>query len=330
LEKNGSWVLVRIKVSRDPFARSLTLLSQPASARHWVYIRKEKCNAELYGGFQESEFAAGRKRSVRSQPNLLYLDSSPDHRSRAYMVSADATAAGEIATGAGRVLLSVRETGGDPKALKALGDSAAQAYISEQLADRYPFDAVLSEEANDDSDRLVNHRVWIIDPLDGTREFSEPPRVDWAVHVALVEGGELVAGAVALPGEGLTFATNDQLPALGSVPSRPRILVSRTRPTEHAVMLSEMLGGELVPMGSAGAKALAVIRGNADVYVHSGGQWEWDSAAPVAIALAAGLHVSRLDGSAVRYNQPNPWLPDILICRPELAQSVIQLCRATT
>jgi 3'(2'), 5'-bisphosphate nucleotidase len=244
------------------------------------------------------------------------------------VVNRDAIAAGEIATGAGRVLLSVRATAGDPRALKALGDSAAQSYISEQLANRYPFDAVLSEEAADESDRLTSRRVWIIDPLDGTREFSEPPRFDWAVHVALVDGGELVAGAVALPGEGLTFSTADQLPALGPIPSRPRILVSRTRPTEHAVKLAEMLEGELVPMGSAGAKALAVIRGNAEVYVHSGGQWEWDSAAPVAIALAAGMHVSRLDGSPVRYNQPNPWLPDILICRSELAQRVIQLCRA--
>jgi 3'(2'), 5'-bisphosphate nucleotidase len=245
-------------------------------------------------------------------------------------VSGDAIAAHEMATGAGGVLLSVRETGGDPRALKASGDSASQEYISEQLANRYPFDAVLSEEADDESDRLLNRRVWIIDPLDGTREFSEPPRVDWAVHVALVEEGELVVGAVALPGEGLTFSTNEQLPGLGPLPSRPRILVSRTRPTEHAVMLAKSLGGELVPMGSAGAKALAVVRGNADVYVHSGGQWEWDSAAPVAIALAAGLHVSRLDGSAVRYNQPNPWLPDILICRSELARSVIQLCGAAT
>jgi 3'(2'), 5'-bisphosphate nucleotidase len=244
------------------------------------------------------------------------------------MVNDDSVAAGEIATGAGRVLLSVRATGGGPEALKAFGDSAAQEYISEQLANRYPFDAVLSEEADDDSDRMVNRRVWIIDPLDGTREFSEPPREDWGVHVALVEGGELVAGAVALPGEGLTFSTIDQLPDLGPVPSHPRILVSRTRPTEHAAMLAETLGGELIPMGSAGAKAMAVVRGNADVYLHSGGQWEWDSAAPAAIALAAGLHVSRLDGSAVRYNQPNPWLPDILICRSEFAQTVIQLCRA--
>jgi 3'(2'), 5'-bisphosphate nucleotidase len=255
-------------------------------------------------------------------------DTRSERRSRPRLVSDDAAAAAEMATGAGRVLLSVRQTGGDPQALKALGDSASQEYISEQLAHRYPFDAVLSEEAADNSDRLANGRVWIIDPLDGTREFSEPPRSDWAVHVALVESGELVAGAVALPGEGVTFTSSDRLPSLGRIPSRPRILVSRTRPTEHAVMLAETLEGELVPMGSAGAKAMAVVRGTADIYVHSGGQWEWDSAAPVAVALAAGLHVSRLDGSAVCYNQPNPWLPDILICRSELAQDVIHLCRA--
>jgi 3'(2'), 5'-bisphosphate nucleotidase len=239
----------------------------------------------------------------------------------------DATAASEIAEGAGELLLSVRATGGDPEALKASGDAVSQRYISEQLAIRYPLDAVLSEEADDDSDRLVNRRVWIIDPLDGTREFSEPRRVDWAVHVALVEDGELVAGAVALPGEGLMLSTGGPFPPFGPVASRPRILVSRSRPTEHAVRLAEMLDGELIPMGSAGAKAMAVVRGDAEVYVHSGGQWEWDSAAPVAIALTSGLHVSRIDGSPVRYNQPNPWLPDILICRSELAERVIELCR---
>jgi 3'(2'), 5'-bisphosphate nucleotidase len=279
----------------------------------------------IYGDSRDCGFATCRKLSLARGH---YFGPSRDHHSGIRIVIGDAMAAGEIATGAGQVLLSIRATGGNPEALKAAGDAASQEYISQQLANRYPFDAVLSEEADDDSDRLVNHRVWIIDPLDGTREFSEPPRVDWAVHVALVEGGELVSGSVALPGEGLTFSTADQLPPRGPVPSRPRILVSRTRPTEHALMLADTLRGELVPMGSAGAKTMAVVRGDADIYVHSGGQWEWDSAAPVAIALAAGLHVSRLDGSPVRYNQPNPWLPDILICRSELAQRVIQLCRA--
>jgi 3'(2'), 5'-bisphosphate nucleotidase len=280
----------------------------------------------MHGGSQHFGFDPCCKPSLRRVAHSDHVGRSSGQAPR--IVIGDAIAAGEMAAGAGLLLLSVRTTGGDPAALKASGDAASQEYISEQLANRYPFDAVLSEEADDDSDRLVNRRVWIIDPLDGTREFSEPPRVDWAVHVALVEGGELVAGAVALPGEGVTLSTDDQFPPFRPVPSRPRIVVSRTRPTEHAVMLAESLGGDLVPMGSAGAKAMAVVRGDADVYVHSGGQWEWDSAAPVAVALAAGLHVSRLDGSTVRYNQPNPWLPDILICRSELAQRVIQLCRA--
>jgi 3'(2'), 5'-bisphosphate nucleotidase len=279
-----------------------------------VYNLAGKCNA----GTHESSASFGSVLEVFRGPTII--------RTPNVMID-DAIAASEIAEGAGHLLLSVRATGGDPEALKASGDATSQRYISEQLSKRYPIDAILSEEADDDSDRLVNRRVWIIDPLDGTREFSEPPRIDWAVHVALVENGELVAGAVALPGEGLIFSSCSPFPSFGPVPSRPRILVSRTRPTEHAVSLAEVLNGELIPMGSAGAKAMAVVRGDAEIYVHSGGQWEWDSAAPVAVASAAGLHVSRLDGSPVRYNQPNPWLPDILICRSELSERVIELCR---
>jgi 3'(2'), 5'-bisphosphate nucleotidase len=237
-------------------------------------------------------------------------------------------AASEIATGAGDVLRTIRSRGGDPAAMKTAGDAGAQHYIAEQLARRFPGDAILSEEATDESDRLTNRRVWIVDPLDGTREFSEPPRDDWAVHVALVEDGELVAGAVALPEMGLTLSSGGPFPESTTIGDRPRLVVSRTRPTELAAVLAEALGAELVPMGSAGAKAMAVVRGIADVYVHSGGQWEWDSAAPVAVAKAAGLHVSRTDGSALRYNQPNPWLPDLVICRPELAEEVLATCRA--
>ena len=244
------------------------------------------------------------------------------------MTSGDATAAADIAAGAGQLLLAIRSRGGAPAAMKEAGDAGAQRYIAGRLAREFAGDAVLSEEAADDSDRLTNRRVWIVDPLDGTREFSEPPRDDWAVHVALVQDGALVAGAVALPGMGVTLSSDGPFPSTVVVGSRPRILVSRTRPTEHALMLAEVMGGELIPLGSAGAKAMAVVRGAADVYVHSGGQWEWDSAAPVAVAAAAGLHVSRLDGSPIRYNQPNPWLPDVLICRPELAQRVIETCRA--
>jgi 3'(2'), 5'-bisphosphate nucleotidase len=229
----------------------------------------------------------------------------------------------EIA-GAALLALRARSDGGD--ALKAAGDRASQVLLAAELGRRYPTDAVLSEEAADDHRRLDSERVWIIDPLDGTREFSEPPRTDWAVHVALVVGGALAAGAVALPARGLTFTTAHPptLPPIHDGP--PRLLVSRTRPTPHATWLAAELGGELVPMGSAGAKAMAVVLGEADVYAHSGGQYEWDSAAPVAVAAAAGLHVSRLDGSPIVYNQPNPWMPDVLICRPHLAAQVIDLC----
>ena len=90
------------------------------------------------------------------------------------------------------------------------------------------------------------------------------------------------------------------------------------------MIVAEALGAELVAMGSAGAKAMAVVLGHADIYAHSGGQYEWDSCAPVAVAKAAGLHVSRIDGSELRYNQPDPYLPDLLICRPELAAEVLR------
>jgi 3'(2'), 5'-bisphosphate nucleotidase len=246
------------------------------------------------------------------------------------MSRADAIAAFDIATMAGALLVEVRTGGGAADARKVTGDAASQRVIADELARRFPNDAVLSEEAADDSDRSTNRRVWIVDPLDGTREFSEPPRDDWAVHVALVEAGELVAGAVALPAMGITLSSAGPFVTPGKTDRAPRVLVSRTRPTEHAVTVADALGGELVPMGSAGAKAMAVVRGNADVYAHSGGQWEWDSAAPVAVAVAAGLHVSRLDGAPLRYNRANPWLPDLLVCRPELAATVIESCATVT
>jgi 3'(2'), 5'-bisphosphate nucleotidase len=194
-----------------------------------------------------------------------------------------------------------------------------------------PDDIVLSEEGADDRARLDADRVWIVDPLDGTREFSEPPRTDWAVHVALWERGtgdaagvgDLTAGAVALPAQDLTLATYD-VPVLAPARSgRPRFMVSRTRPPTEAEQVAEAVGGELVPMGSAGAKAMAVLLGDGDAYVHSGGQYEWDSAAPVAVARAAGLFCSRIDGSPLRYNQQSTMLPDLVICRPELAEPVL-------
>jgi 3'(2'), 5'-bisphosphate nucleotidase len=191
------------------------------------------------------------------------------------------------------------------------------------LAADAPADAVLSEEGKDDPVRLGAERVWIVDPLDGTREYGEPPRTDWAVHVALVQDHRPIAGAVALPARGLTLATAPAAPLAPRRPGPPRLVVSRTRPPREATLLAEALDGELVELGSAGAKAMAVVLGDVDVYAHSGGQYEWDSCAPVAVAAAAGLHTSRLDGSPLRYNQPDPYLPDLLICRPEYAEPAL-------
>jgi 3'(2'), 5'-bisphosphate nucleotidase len=195
-----------------------------------------------------------------------------------------------------------------------------------QLAAARPDDAVLSEEGVDNPVRLRAQRVWIVDPLDGTREFSELDRDDWAVHVALWERGELVAGAVALPGQGVTIAT-PEVPAPPAPTGAPRIVVSRTRPPAVAMQVRAALNGDLVAMGSAGAKVAAVIQGRAEVYVHAGGQYEWDSAAPVAVARAAGLHTSRIDGSPLRYNQSDPLLPDVVVCQPQFADAVLAALR---
>jgi len=228
------------------------------------------------------------------------------------------------AQSAGRRLLEVRAASGDLAAaeLKDAGDQAGQRALADFLALHRPDDAVLSEEAADDLVRLTRDRVWIIDPLDGTREFSEPPRDDWAVHVALLVDGVLSAAAVDLPARGVTYSTERP----NAVPDRPagpiRLAVSRSRPPAFVETLCARLGAQLVPMGSAGVKAMAVIDGSADAYVHAGGQYEWDSAAPVAVARAHGLHTSRLDGSPLVYNQSNPYLPDLVICRPDVRDDV--------
>ena len=250
-----------------------------------------------------------------------------------------------LADRAGQLLLRVRDEVGyaDGKELKAAGDKAAHEMLRAELARWRPADAVLSEEddhsrdawregqsASVRPDRLNASRVWIIDPLDGTREFSEQGRGDWAVHVALWTAecsspSCLVAGAVAMPAQHRTIAT-DHPPAYPPMPvdDRPiRIAASRTRPPEFVKALAEEIGAELVPMGSAGVKIAAVISGEADAYVHAGGQYEWDSAAPVAVALATGLHASRIDGSALEYNQGDPKLPDLVVCRKDLAPRLL-------
>jgi 3'(2'), 5'-bisphosphate nucleotidase len=236
----------------------------------------------------------------------------------------DHEVAARLATEAGQLLLAVREELADATAAdrKAAGDKQSHDYLMEALARERPDDAVLSEEGVDDPVRLSAQRVWIVDPLDGTREFSELGREDWAVHVALWQDGALVAGAVALPAQGVTLATPDPAPPPAHS-GEPRIVVSRTRPPAVALQVRDQLNGTLVEMGSAGAKVAAVIQGLADIYVHAGGQYEWDSAAPVAVARAAGLHTSRIDGAPLEYNQADPLLPDLVVCRPEYADAVL-------
>lgn len=236
--------------------------------------------------------------------------------------------AATLATEAGRLLLAVRTEFADATAQdrKAAGDQRSHNFLTTQLAAARPGDAVLSEEGADDPVRLRSDRVWIVDPLDGTREFSELDRDDWAVHVALWQAGELVVGAVALPAQDVTLST-PEVAALPPAPAVPRIVVSRTRPPAVALRVRDQLGATLVEMGSAGAKVAAVVQGHAEVYVHAGGQYEWDSAAPVAVARAAGLHTSRIDGSPLRYNQADLLLPDLLVCRPEYAQAALAALR---
>jgi 3'(2'), 5'-bisphosphate nucleotidase len=238
-------------------------------------------------------------------------------------VPSDVAVAAHAARAASDVLLRLRGDGLAGRALGDAGDAAAQQAILAVLTAERPDDVVFSEEAVDDRRRLDADRVWIVDPLDGTREYGETTRHDWAVHVALWSAGELTAAAVALPALGEVLVT-DPAPALPARADGPvRIAVSRSRPPAEADAVAAALDGALVPLGSAGYKTVAVVRGEVDAYVHAGGMYQWDSAAPVAIARAAGLATSRLDGSPVVYNDADPWLPDLVVCRPELAERVL-------
>jgi 3'(2'), 5'-bisphosphate nucleotidase len=252
----------------------------------------------------------------------------------------DRALAAELAERAGKLLLELRaaDGGGDPGALRDAGDRQSHEFLMAELARARPDDAVLSEEGVDDKARLGAGRVWIVDPLDGTREFGEAGRTDWAVHVALwtwdaPDGSDgLVAGAVALPAQGKVLSTFDPPPYPAAADGREplRMVVSRSRASQLVKDVAALVGAELVPCGSAGAKAATVVTGENDVYLHSGGFYEWDTAAPVAVALAAGLHVSRIDGSPVAYNQDNPFLPDILVCRPAIAGQLLNAIREAT
>jgi 3'(2'), 5'-bisphosphate nucleotidase len=238
----------------------------------------------------------------------------------------DHALAAQIAAEAGSLLVELRTSADDlgTTRLRDEGDARSHRLIVERLAAERPADAVLSEEGVDRRERLEAARVWVVDPLDGTREFGERGRTDWAVHVALAVGGVVQAGAVALPARELVLGT-DPPPSPPAPSERPlRVVTSRTRSPWAAAVVADALGAELTPLGSAGAKAMAVVLGDADAYAHAGGMYEWDSAAPVAVAAAAGLHVSRIDGTPLRYNRPDPWLPDLLVCRPELAETCLE------
>lgn len=238
----------------------------------------------------------------------------------------DAELARHIADIAGELLLTLQRSGlFEGKALGKAGDRVANAFIMEALKSQRPDDAILSEEEKNDVARCAASRVWVVDPLDGTREYSEE-RTDWAVHVALSIDGRPEIGAVALPGLNLTLSS-DQPVVVPACDKPSRMLVSRTRPAAEAVSVAEGLGAELVPMGSAGAKAMAVVRGEADVYLHTGGQYEWDNCAPAAVAAATGLHVSRVDGSPLVYNREDPYLPDLLICHKAHVPDILALLK---
>ena len=238
----------------------------------------------------------------------------------------DAELAAHLAETAGRLLLEVRAAGVfSAKALGKAGDQTANQFLIHAIREQRPDDGLLSEEEKDNFERLANSRVWIIDPVDGTREYGEG-RTDWAVHVALAIDGAPTSAAVGLPGLGVVLRTDRPQP-LPAAAATPRLVVSRTRPAREAVAVAEALGGELVAMGSAGAKAMAIVRGEAEIYLHTGGQYEWDSCAPAAVAMACGLHVSRVDGTPLVYNQPDTYMPDLLICRPEWAARVLKMVR---
>ncbi|MGV3770367.1 MAG: 3'(2'),5'-bisphosphate nucleotidase CysQ [Sphingobium phenoxybenzoativorans] len=241
----------------------------------------------------------------------------------------DAELAAHLAETAGRILMEVRASGiFSPKALGKAGDLTANQFLVAAIREARPDDGLLSEESKCDGSRLSKSRVWIIDPIDGTREYGEA-RSDWAVHVALAVDGEPVIGAVALPGlDGGIVLRTDQQTALPAGANPPRMVVSRTRPAQEALAVAEALGAELIPMGSAGAKAMSVVRGEAEIYLHTGGQYEWDSCAPAAVAAAHGLHISRVDGSPLIYNQEDVYMPDLLICRKEWADRVLELVSA--
>lgn len=251
-------------------------------------------------------------------------------------ILSDAALAASVAEEAGELLLDMRERMGfyDPYELGDAGDMRANTLILDRLHRERPNDAILSEEAVDDVSRVDAERVWIVDPVDGTYEYSMPGRADWAVHIALWQRdaaggrGTLTDAAVALPARGEVYRSDTVTPPPPRAEGPIRITASSNRPPAVLWRIREQLDIQLFRIGSAGAKAMAVVRGDVDAYLHAGGQWEWDSAAPAGVLWAAGLHATRLDGSPLIYNRRDPYLPDLLMCRPEVADALLKVIRS--
>lgn len=246
----------------------------------------------------------------------------------------------DVAIEAGRLLLDLRATYGDldpadvdtANRLRKEADRASHLLIADRISAARPDDVILSEEGKDDPARLVADRVWIVDPLDGTFEFGQG-RSDFAVHIVLwvrdalsPTGARLVASTVELPAQGLTRTDIDTPDVSFALPTdRPiRIVASRSRAPkwlpDAVAVLADRMGREVevIDVGSVGAKVNEILCGRADAYVHDTGFYEWDVAAPYAVAHRYGLHASHVGGEPIRFNQDPPYVTSLLVSIPTL------------
>ena len=245
--------------------------------------------------------------------------------------------AANLAESAGRMLVDCRSgaagqlLGGSSLAHE--GDQRAHLHLLTRLQEARPDDAVLSEEGADDAQRLDSSRLWVIDPLDGSRDYGFG-NDEWAVHVGLVEDGKIVAGAVALSALDLLFHTGEgEGPACAvdenNPNRRPVIVTARSRVNAEGMLLAHELGADVFACGSAGVKAMLVVNGTADAYVHASPLYEWDVCAPAAVAQSAGLHVSDAAGDPLVFNQARPVVNSFLVCRPELVDDILSALSST-
>ena len=277
------------------------------------------------------------------------------------MVTNDAELARDVAQAAGQRLIALRRDFGpvdaaDRDQIRALRDAADRAsheFILSRLNAERPDDAVLSEEGHDGLERDTAHRVWIVDPLDGTSEFGQG-RADFAVHVALWQRDDsagpgtarLVAGCIDLPAQRVTYSSADS-GAFASAradtdsdltvhrPGAPvRVVVSRTRPPALAIDPERLAAAlevanieigavDVLRVGSVGAKVAELLGGRADLYLHDSGFYEWDVAAPLIVAEHYGLRACHLNGTTITFNHRPPWVKDLVVGKPELVAAVV-------